>query len=235
MALSAMTIPAHWKERAGTWDHDMFNSVVLFDEYRLTDVYEPTDVAIDVGAHIGCFSWLAIQRGFGKVYAFEVDDDNFEILRNNVSPLPVVAVHGAVWRSDKAETLRLGHCSNSMNTGGHCVVGSAGATTTPIASVIPFDEVVITAATDCIKRRVRMVKMDCEGSEFPILYTATTLDLIDEIVGEYHAWDIAPDHVKEFSFQMSDLAAHLEKAGFSVQWAPHEGEQNLGLFRAKRL
>jgi len=34
--------------------------------------------------------------------------------------------------------------------------------------------------------RVRLLKIDCEGSEFPILYTSKMLEYVDEIVGELH-------------------------------------------------
>ena len=35
-------------------------------------------------------------------------------------------------------------------------------------------------------QRARLMKIDCEGSEFPILLTSKLLTRVDRIVGEYH-------------------------------------------------
>src|SRR5260370_13960292 len=57
--------------------------------------------------------------------------------------------------------------------------------------VILFDELIL-QATKQGQKRIRLLKIDCEGSEWPILFTSKTLHLIDEIYGEFH--EIGGEH-----------------------------------------
>ena len=79
------------------------------------------------------------------------------------------------------------------------------------------------------------MKIDCEGSEFPILLTSRLLHLIDNIHGEYHLAAVKEvarvDGVEEHT--MEALTEHLQAAGFSVKSFPFPNS-HLGLFFAKR-
>jgi FkbM family methyltransferase len=232
MGLGTLVLPAHWLTRPNTWDLNMWDAVVVHDEYGLRQrEFSLRDTCIDVGAHIGCFSWLAYDRGFGHVYAYEADKGNFDLLQHNVQPYPITAVHGAVWRSDRDETLYLHHSDDPVNTGGHSVVGG-GKEGGDETVAIPFDEIVLVAAAASMTKRVRFVKMDCEGSEFPILYTSQTLDLIDEIAGEYHQWATPPESLADLTFSIDALAEFLRGKGFHVEHRP--SNSTLGLFHATR-
>ena len=68
-----------------------------------------------------------------------------------------------------------------VNTGSGSVIWGGGE---PVAKVA-FDEIV-DRVTNHGERRVRLLKLDCEGAEWPILLTSQRLDLIDEICGEFH-------------------------------------------------
>ena len=67
---------------------------------------------------------------------------------------------------------------------------------------------------------MNLLKIDCEGAEFPILLTSTRLAAIDRIVGEYHELRAdLPPHVRlpgcnQFTVDM--LTAQLERHGFGV-------------------
>jgi len=52
-----------WSFRDGTLDQAIFNAVVRFNEYRLPERFVPTDIVIDVGAHIGSFAQAVLSRG----------------------------------------------------------------------------------------------------------------------------------------------------------------------------
>ena len=83
--------------------------------------------------------------------------------------------------------------------------------------------------------KVRMLKLDCEGSEFPILLTSKKLNQVKEIVGEWHAIGNVPSHLnmpyKEFTFDL--LKEYLEKQGFEFTYIkPNPGDSNLGNFKA---
>ena len=61
---------------------------------------------------------------------------------------------------------------------------------------MPFDAVVDDVSMKGA-RRVNLLKIDCEGAEFPILLTSNRLAAIDRIVGEYHELRAdLPPHVR---------------------------------------
>jgi len=116
---------------------------------------------------------------------------------------------------------------------------------------IAFDEIV-DRVTNRGERQVRLLKLDCEGAEWPILLTSQRLGLIREICGEFHEiggqfLEIGEDRAAKdpvFSLQDSakytigDLVAHLEASGFAVAYRRHRRPdgtlQGLGLFFATR-
>ena len=185
-----------WKFRSGTLDHGIFNHVVLFNEYQLPDRFAPDDIVIDVGAHIGSFAEAVLLRGCRNVTCIEPDGSNFELAAVNLKPHIdngyLQLVRGAAWRSD-GNTDQLyfdGHhafpdsfpgLGGVINTGGGSVIWGGHE---PVAK-IAFDEIV-DRVTENGKNRVRLLKLDCEGSEWPVLLTSQRLGLIDEICGEFH-------------------------------------------------
>ena len=103
-----------------------------------------------------------------------------------------------------------------------------------------FDDVIDEVARQG-RRRVDLVKIDCEGAEFPILLTSQRLGDIDRIIGEYHELRAGqlPRHVRVpgvEQFTIDLLAAHLERSGFAVSLEPQAIAQfgALGLFFADR-
>ena len=98
---------------------------------------------------------------------------------------------------------------------------------------IAFDEV-IRNVTNNGQKRVRLIKIDCEGSEFPILLTSRMLHLIDNIHGEYHNGVNSPlarvEGVKQLT--IVELTQHLQAAGFAVKSFPTNND--LGTFFATR-
>ena len=95
----------------------------------------------------------------------------------------------AVWRSDRPDgRLHFSPSSDAANSGGGTIIWE---TDGPFVETIPFDSV-IEAVSRGGARRIDLVKIDCEGSEFPILLTSSKLRHIDRIVGEYHELLAAP-------------------------------------------
>ena len=134
-----------------------------------------------------------------------------------------------------------------VNTGGGSVVWGVGE---PVAKVA-FDDVV-DLVTNRGEHRVRLVKLDCEGAEWPILLTSRRLHLIDEIVGEFHEFggpylEISENRPSEAHVFHSDrvgeltieeLARFLRDAGFRVTYDRHVRPggalEGLGFFFATR-
>jgi FkbM family methyltransferase len=248
--------------RNGTLDEAIFNAVVGFNEYRLPERFAACDIVIDIGAHIGSFAKAVLARGCENVTGIEPDAANFEIaaddLKSHIDSGRLRLIRGAVWRSDRnTDELRFdgyhpfpksfAGMQGILNTGNGSVIWGSGE---PVAK-IAFDEIV-DRATDRGAHRVRLLKLDCEGAEWPILLTSQRLGLIDEICGEFHEIggqfpEISEDRAAQrpvFSFPNVDkftidvLVEHLTGAGFSVTWHRHTrptgSPEGLGLFFATR-
>ena len=227
--------------RPGTHDEAMFRHIVAQNEYQLPDRLNGDETIVDIGVHIGGFSYLALSRGARRVIGYEAEPGNAACARHNLAEFGDRAVvhHRAVWRSDRPATrLHLTYSDDTPNTGGHSVVWESSG---PGVETIGLDEV-LQDATDGGRGRVALLKIDCEGSEFPILLTARRLDLVDRIAGEFHEYGCArnrqaiPEHariegVPEFTFEA--LVSALERAGFRVTGRRHP-EPFLGLFFAER-
>ena len=251
-----------WKFRNSTLDKGIFNGVVIFNEYRLPPSFAPDDIVLDIGAHIGSFAYAALSRGCQNVYSIEPDRTNFEIaaenLKESIEQGHVQLVSGAVWRSDPNDDelhfdgyhpfpKSYAGMEGIINTGNGSVIWGTGVPVTKFA----FDEI-IDSVTNNGERRVRLLKVDCEGAEWPILLTSRRLHLIDEICGEFHEiggefLEISEDRalrgpifeIKRLSiFTVERLVRYLNDAGFSVNYQRHRRPtgalEGLGLFFATR-
>ena len=251
-----------WTFRSGTPDRWIFNDVVGRNEYRLPDSFAASDVVIDVGAHIGSFAYALVKRGCRQVFCFEPDPDNCRSAAAHLQPYIdagwVRLSQTAVWRSDEhSDRLRFdGYqpfpssfpgMEGILNTGNGSVLWGTGDEVANIALDQVIDEITTNGA-----RRIRMLKLDCEGAEWPILLTSRRLHLIDEIVGEFHELGGPFPEIGEnrpptplvftsdrvTGFVLDELVRCLTEAGFQVTHQRHslpDGRpEGLGLFFAAR-
>jgi FkbM family methyltransferase len=149
----------------------------------------------------------------------------------------VLCHNKAVWRSDQPQQLLFNDPLtglNKSNTGGISVLWNNEGI--QVASV-SLDELLAEASRN-FDRRVRLLKLDCEGSEYPILFTSRHLEIVDEICGEYHV--ISPEEVPDRAltpvgrdqYNGFGLKEFLEEEGFSVVLEPHS--DTVGVFHARR-
>jgi len=226
--------------RPGTHDRAVFLSVNEHDEYRLPDTFQAEDIIVDVGVHIGSFCYAALKRGSDNVYGFEAEKSNYSRAAKNLRSFGErVHLHNkAVWRSDEVvDKLTFTPSTDEENTAGGNVWSGGEVEVEAVA----FDEV-IREVTDGGKKRVKMLKVDCEGSEFPILFTSQSLHLMDDIRGEYHEFggehdeQLIPEAMKVQGYErftIVELTDVLQRAGFNVTSVRH-GDSNMGLFFATR-
>jgi FkbM family methyltransferase len=212
--------------RPNTSDEIIRQYIWEHNEYRIPDTFQSTDVIIDIGAHIGSFSHLCWQRGARKILAFEPFPENFELCQSNLASTSVTLANKAVWKVDHSplSSLFLTGFSpmllngpdpispGAMNTGTPSVFGKAGKAVETIA----LDDIIGDQA-------VRVLKVDCEGSEFPILLTAQRLKQVQYITGEYHLMETWPaaalmDGYAEYT--LGDLANRLTSLRFRVEFVP---------------
>lgn len=189
--------PDWWNERSETKDSVVFRMVCTGDEYRMHK--KPKDkVVLDVGAHVGSFSYLAVCRHAREVHAFEPNPENYDLLVKNMIRFPEV------------------HCYKQG------IVGNDGVGVGKLRSHEPTEtwsgisnngtiDIDCVAIDDVLNRigKVDIMKIDCEGSEFPIFRTLRQWDKIGEICGEFHDGACGGDRW--------ELKWILEKAGFKVE------------------
>jgi FkbM family methyltransferase len=223
--------------------------VYLLDEYRISGQrYEKTDVIVDVGAHVGVFSFRCHHKGSRAIYAYEPSPRNFARLQQHLGALDgVQCVSAAVWRSDREDSqrLRLSRLDHE-NTGANSVLAGGQAIDfpqqQPLDGGAAGDDVAVIGLDRILERfdRVKLLKLDCEGSEFPILLTSRCLGRVERIVGELHECDeevmrrlIPESRVDGYeAYRAQDLVARLESFGFQVHLRAASG--HMWLFDARR-
>lgn len=180
---------------------------LLDDQYELGTMMRDGDIVVDIGAHIGIFSVLAAYRRSGiRVFAFEPEQDNFAMLRENIVANPgmnIEVYNKAVAYGGPSGNLYLS-CSN---TGAHSLVWGEGQ-----AQAVEYID--LAAILDLVpNRRIDLLKVDCEGGEYNIFLNADAADLscIRRIVMEVHE----PENTKEFHAEQ--VIARLTSTGFDVR------------------
>jgi len=222
--------------REDTNDSLIFKEIFDRNAYRLPEKFLAGDIIIDIGSHLGFFTYAVVQHGARNVYAIEADAENYKMaaenLKDYINQGIVSLIWGAVWRSDSSEEVlyhsgysRKYECdltSTLINTGVGDVIWQTQGNMVP---AISFDSLVL-RATENGQKRIRLLKLDCEGSEWPILFTSKTLHLVDEICGEFHELGGAYDDLKPpFSLQnleqftVDDLIRFLNEKNFDVVYS----------------
>jgi FkbM family methyltransferase len=195
------------------------------------------DVIVDIGAHIGVFTVFAASITHKTVYAFEPSPNNFASLEQNVQAshlTNVIAQHCAVSDTIGSTQLLLHHNTSLGNTlSGHFSPEKLESYKN-LDGTLPFDPPVVgsmhhaqlvqvptTTLQEIMDRyhieQIDFLKMDCEGSEGPILHSLPPnyLRRVRQIAMEFH------DHLS--SLHHEDIQLLLEQAGFLVklQWDQH--------------
>lgn len=182
-------------------DHVLEDGIVIGDVYE-NDAYSvthlplPSEIVVDVGAHIGCFAARWRRRNpAARILCVEACPENLAALRANVGAFAEV-VGAACTYEPGAVALLNAVWPGCVTTGGSRVVPAdtlaeqpaekAGRTEwwpdpRPLAKVT-LEELMEQFRLD----HIDVLKLDCEGSEFSILESTTSLDRIGLIVGEYH-------------------------------------------------
>jgi FkbM family methyltransferase len=162
------------------FEQSTWNSVRGNNEYGMRP-HMVGIVVIDVGAHSGSFALTCLERSADFVYAYEPEGVNYLLLVNNVSDYENVECHkAAVWRSDGVGQ------SPSYFHGVHTGAGQCReAPGQPSVEWTSLDNIIARAHARFPASEL-LLKMDCEGSEYPILLTAKMLGKVDMFIGEFH-------------------------------------------------
>lgn len=185
---------------AETVDHDLFFSEM--PEYAPRE----GDCIMDIGAHIGVFSlYAALRVKPGIVYAIEASAETFNLLRINIvlNKINNISAHHLALGGHSG-TCTLYHDTYTGNWG-HSVVRRLSSRFESVSCVTLLEFFKENDIKEC-----SLVKLNCEGSEFPILLN-TPFDVLKRVqyfLVLFHC-DLWTANTED------DLVAHLEAAGFS--------------------
>lgn len=219
--------------RQGTYDESIWESVYTLNEYNIPDSLLVNTGVIDIGAHIGSFSRLALDRGAMFVQAFEPWHENFTLLRKNLEGYSNFTARMQPVFHKPGVLMGYTPSVDSNNTGGGNFVVSDGQQD-EMAVVSTCLDHILSSAPDGVERII--LKMDCEGAEYPVLYTTNVGQTpIELIVGEYHSYEggIPPESVRTtgiYPYHADGLKQYLIDQGYKVSFTPTAA--NLGHFRA---
>ena len=161
------------------------------DSYNFNSInFKDGDVVIDIGGNIGMVSiYLAKKYPFLKIYAFEPVKQNYEnfitnIELNNIDN-DIIKVFNLAITKDRREVILTTPINNS---GGSNIydfrISNEILNNNSIAKSITFDDIF---ANNNISK-CKLLKIDCEGAEYEILYNANEENLknCEYMRGEFH-------------------------------------------------
>lgn len=192
--------------RGGTDDHIVLFEIYIQRRYAPL-VVSPGATVIDIGANIGCFTVLAA-RNAARVIACEPHPDNFAMLQQNIALNRVTNVELLPYAiSDKAGKASLYVPDDSTLVGRYSLYPRRGKHSLEVATTT-LEELVHSKGLT----KIDLVKIDCEGAEYKILYNASKdlLSRIQQMIVECHRFPNAP------SLSRSNLESHLCNSGFRV-------------------
>jgi len=201
--------------REGTDDEQTHNKIIHDNKYHLSENLS-NKIVIDVGAHIGSFAMACMQRNAKYIYAYEANTEHYKILSQNLKEINNIKIHNsAVWKSDRPyEHL---HISTDKEE---------------TVKAVSLDRI-INKAVDKFNKKVDILKMNCEGAEYPILYTSTTLYSVKNIACKYYnnPTPVILDEDNVLHYNWEDLLGFLKLSGFVVY---HKKNEETSMFFATR-
>jgi len=165
----------------------VFFSIFVEREYSDWFPFYKKITIVDIGAHYGYFSiFSAINSGKGsRIIAIEPDNRNFNVLSENIKSCKIdniTAINCAISNTNGESKLYIGESVNNSLMPDYAL-NNPGA---------PFQNVEVKTLESVMSENkidtIDFLKMDCEGSEYSILFSAPAfvLDKINTISMEFH-------------------------------------------------
>lgn len=205
----------------------------VFKEFFMSDPYEidflnlhlpKNSVVIDVGANIGMFPIrLLVDKPDITFYSFEPLPNNFSVLHHNISSNSFLSERIHIFQK-----AILGKKQDDLK-----IYFNKEQTYTDTSSLIPgFENNYDTLVTDCTTleeicennriQNITLLKLDCEGSEYNILYESPIeiIKNIPFIVVETHDLDSDRNNLE-------GVKSYLSSLGFTLKTKPVSEKINL--------
>jgi FkbM family methyltransferase len=200
-----------FKTRPDTTDAKVIDEVIkrnVYEHKKFGFFIRDCPIWLDLGGNIGTFTWLASSKG-SKVFSFEPEPENFELLVENTKDCKQVHVfqEGVVAGPDG--TLDLYICKGDYNKYRHTIFKKRGRQSIQI-KVRNFQKVLE-------EFRPSGIKIDIEGAEIELLESVEKWpDHVTHIVFEY-SFDIDPS-IARFKSIIDSLSKQFQVHHRKVDW-----------------
>jgi FkbM family methyltransferase len=184
----------------------------LDDVATYTKFLKNGDVYVDIGSNIGFNVIIAAKLvgETGKVYAFEPDEKNFELLKYNIELndlTNVVLIQKAVMEESKTGTLM----KSRTNFGDHRVnVADKDHYVGPKIDCISLDDFFETLKYDDLVK-IKLIKIDAQGSDVKVLQGAK------KFFAKYRPHiiiEFSPSYLKNAGSSPFDVFSFIERYGY---------------------
>ena len=187
---------------------------------------QPDWEIIDIGAGIGDYTLFAsTAQPKVKVFAFEPYPESFALTQENLRLNAITSAQ----IFDNAIGATSGELMLDLTGGEPLQFQSYHETVIHNKTILPVHSLsLVDAFAKLGLRSCDLLKLDCEGAEYSILFgtSRSVLERIQRIVMEYHDGLTAHDH--------RDLTSFLNEQGFQVETFPNPVHSQLGYLRALR-
>ncbi len=181
---SSTFLPARFSTRGTslTFDVPTFELYLVFKEIFLSDFYSIDEwidrlpkapVVVDIGGNAGYFSMLLLsKRPSASLFAYEPIERNFELFQNNIKINPVISGSAHVFHravtgrpTDSITLYKEANSDNSVTASVFQDFESHNLNAVTVKA-ISLEQILQENKLD----QVDFLKIDCEGSEYPIVY-----------------------------------------------------------------
>lgn len=175
----------------------------VFKELFMEDFYETdqllrhvpvTATIVDIGANVGFFSFLmAAKRKDANIYSYEPMENNLQLFRSNLQRNPgsehLIKAEKKAVTGQEIRSVKLFFDDVHSNTVISSVYEDFSKDNTRVTEIEAISLAEIIRANDL--KVIDILKLDCEGSEYPILYDspASVWPLIKCLCIEVHEMD----------------------------------------------
>lgn len=222
---SSAFLPVRYTTRGTplTFDVPSFGLYLVFKEIFLTDFYSietwvaklpKNPIVVDIGANAGYFNMLLLsRRPDAKVYAYEPIEQNYELFKSNIELNP--AIKNNVQLYHRAVTgLPVDHVVLYKESDGDNSVTASVFQDFEQHNLNSVSVKAVSLARLLEENRIDHVdflKLDCEGSEYPIVYDSPkdVWQRVKSVFLEVHTLD---DGTRNFQ----SMKRFLESAGYAT-------------------
>ncbi len=196
----------------------------FYETYGFT--IQPNWKIIDIGAGIGEYTlYAAVMQPSSRVFAFEPYPESFALMQENLRLNTITNVQ----TFNKAIGAASGELLLDLTSGEPLQFQSHGTNAVHVKNSLSVNSLsLVDALTELKLESCDLLKLDCEGAEYSILFAVpqSVLEHIRHIVMEYHDDSTQYNH--------TDMVRFLMERGFAVETFPNPVHHHLGYLRAVR-